>query len=317
MDPIIDIHAHLGDICYPGGGEIIEKKGVRKKLWFDTTCLFEFMLFRGGDNIDAQSFVNMDKWSYKRTVMETLERNKAGTRENFEKSMNKAGIRFSVSLPVPPYVTFADLKAAADKNSVIIPFTGIDFTREYDVESELAENVKAGAKGMKLHPILQGEKLTSKRTFAGVEAFAPHNLPVLMHTGLTPYYPDKNNTLMEQPSYGDIKYVRELVKAFPNVNFIIGHGGLFQKQEAMDTLGSRKNVWVDTTFGSPEVIRNYFKAYGPDRVLFGSDWPWGNRKPAIRCLKKACQGDKSLERRIFFENATELMQLDGVSDCGE
>ncbi len=309
MDRIIDIHAHLGDICYPGGGELIEKKGVRKNLLFDTTRLTEFLLFRGSDKVDAESFVKMDNWFYKRSVKETMARNLAGSRENFKKSMDSAAINFSVSLPVPPYVTFADLKAAADKDSSILPYTGIDFTREYDVEAELAEDVKAGAKGMKLHPILQGEKLTSKRTFEGVEAFAPHHLPILMHTGISPYYPDKNNTLMEQPSYGNIHYVRDIVKAFPKVNFIAGHGGLFQKQEAMEMLNDCKNAWVDTTFRSPGVIREYFKVYGPDRVLFGSDWPWGNRKPAVQSLKKACQGDKSLEKRIFFENAAELMNL--------
>jgi len=191
--------------------------------------------------------------------------------------MDKAGINFSVSLPVPPYVTFADLKPAADKDSSILPFTGIDFTRKYDIEAELAEDVKAGAKGMKLHPILQGEKLTSKKTFEGVEAFAPHHLPILMHTGIIPYYPDRNNTLMEQPSYGDMHYVRDIIKAFPKVNFIIGHGGLLQKQEAYEMLNEFKNIWVDTTFCSPGVIQEYFKVYGPDRVLFGSDWPWGKQ----------------------------------------
>ena len=114
---------------------------------------------------------------------------------------------------------------------------------------------------------------------------------------------------MEQPSYGDIHYVRDIVKAFPGVSFIIGHGGMLQKQETMEMLGGCKNIWVDTSLSSPRVIREYFKVYGPERVLFGSDWPWGNRKPAKRSLKKACQGDKSLEKRIFSENAVELMQL--------
>ena len=251
----------------------------------------------------------MDKWFYEKSVKDTMARNFTGTRENFRKSMDKAGICLSVSLPVPPYVSFSDLKSAAEKDPGIIPFTGIDFTREYDVEAQLAADVKAGAKGMKLHPILQGEKLTSKRTAEGVEAFAPYGLPVLMHTGVSPYYADRENTLREEPQYGDIPYVKELVEAFPRVNFIAGHGGLFQGKEAMGLLAGLKNVWVDTTFRSPEAIREYFRVYGPDRVLFGSDWPWGYRKPAVRILKKACRGDKGLERRVFFENAAELMQL--------
>jgi len=309
MNQIIDIHAHLGDICFPGGGELIEKKGVRKKLLFDTVRLTELLLYRGVGNINPESVVKMGNWFYRRSFKETMARNLAGTRENFKKSMDEAGIHFSVSLPIPPYVTFADLKTAAEKDSSILPFTGIDFTREYDVEARLVEDVKAGARGLKLHPILQGEKLTSKRTFEGVEAFAPHNLPVLMHTGISAYYPDRSNTLMEQPSYGDIHYVRDIVKAFPGVSFIIGHGGMLQKQETMEMLGGCKNIWVDTSLSSPRVIREYFKVYGPERVLFGSDWPWGNRNPAKRSLKKACQGDKSLEKRIFSENAVELMQL--------
>ena len=47
MDRIIDVHAHLGDILYPGGGELIEKKGVRKKVIFDTVD-FDRALFVQG-----------------------------------------------------------------------------------------------------------------------------------------------------------------------------------------------------------------------------------------------------------------------------
>ena len=30
MEKIIDMHSHLGDICYPNGGALIEKKGIKK-----------------------------------------------------------------------------------------------------------------------------------------------------------------------------------------------------------------------------------------------------------------------------------------------
>ena len=78
----------------------------------------------------------------------------------------------------------------------------------------------------------------------------------------------------------------------------------------MGMLGGIQNVWVDTTFRSPKGIREYIKVYGSEKVLLGADWPWGNRRPAVRTLRKACKGDKALEKRIFFENAAELMDLD-------
>ena len=56
MDRIIDIHAHLGDILYPGGGELIEKKGVRKKVIFDTSTLTELFSYRGTNDVDVESF---------------------------------------------------------------------------------------------------------------------------------------------------------------------------------------------------------------------------------------------------------------------
>ena len=302
---IIDIHAHLGDILFPEGGRLIEKKGVRQKGVLDVNTLPEILLFRGMEN----SNINLDGWFYKRSMKDMMSRNFAGTRENFRKSMDEAGISHSVSLPVPPYVNFSDLKPAAEKDPAIIPFTGIDFTKEYDFEAELSSDVDAGAKGIKLHPILQGEKLTSKRTFQAVEAFAPHGLPILMHTGVCTYYYDQRYTLREQPSYGELRYVNDLVRAFPNVHFILGHGVLFQNREAMEMLGGLKNVWVDTTFRSPKGIKEYIEAYGAERVLFGSDWPWGIRRPAVKCVRKSCRGDKALEKRIFFENAAELMNL--------
>ena len=163
---------------------------------------------------------------------------------------------------------------------------------------------------MKLHPILQCEKLTSQRTFEAVEAFAPHGLPILLHTGVCYYYTSSiDKRKRERPSFGDIKYVIRLITAFPGVNFILGHAGLLQWDDLKDSIGSLKNVWVDSTFKSPTGVKELIRVLSAEKVLFGSDWPWGNRKPALKILKKACKSDYHLERRLLFENASELMNL--------
>ena len=46
MEPIIDIHAHLGEILYPGGGELIGRAGVKKHHWFDLVSISEWSLHR-------------------------------------------------------------------------------------------------------------------------------------------------------------------------------------------------------------------------------------------------------------------------------
>lgn len=305
MDRIIDAHSHIGDNLYPNGGDLIKKIGVKKKrIIFDPITLFESNLYRsyGIGKIWTKLF---RRWN----VIATRERNFTATRENMRKSMDEAGISFTVCLPISThFVTFSDIKSASEKDRGIIPFTGIDHTKEYDFESTLAKDVTSGARGLKLHPTIQRISLTDKRTFDAVEAFAPHKLPVLFHCGISSYYLGKERS-KENPQYGAIGYAKELVEAFPNVSFIAGHAGLFEVDDVMAVLGDHKNVWVDTSFQPPEIIRKLIKTFGPEKVLYGSDWPFGSRLTSIKSVKQACKGDKELERKIFFENAAELMKL--------
>jgi predicted TIM-barrel fold metal-dependent hydrolase len=307
MEPIIDIHAHLGDICFPGGGALIGKTDVKKRHWFDLVSLSEWLLHRPTDSTDESYFGTR---LHRQEIKSSLKRNSTASLENFQDSMRQSGISHSVALPIVPNVSFSDLQPVAEKHPAIIPFTGVDFTREYDVEAALRSDVEAGAKGMKLHPILQRENLTSKGSHEAVEAFAPHALPILIHTGICHYYLDETDKLhRETPEYGNVQDAIKLARSFPKVNFIFGHAGFLQWQELRQVMGTLKNVWLDSTFKSPNGVKDLIQTAGAEKVLFGSDWPWGNRTPALKILSKACKDDFSLERRILFENAAQLLNL--------
>jgi uncharacterized protein len=299
---IIDSHGHLGNILYPGGGELIFRKGVKKRFVIDLVTSSEWQLHAG-----------MPPALY-RLLLDPITRcerarSETATLENLRRSMNRAGVDKMVCLPVPPYVTFEDLKKAADLDAGVVPFTAVDFTRRYDFQTALRADVAAGAQGLKLHPIIQKEPLDSKRIFEVVEAFAVHGLPVLFHSGVSSYYLGAEKSRNQEMCYGEIRYARDLVAAFPKVSFIAGHAGLFQVDDAMALLGDYSNVYVDITFQSPAKITGLIKVFGPERVLYGSDWPWGNHIPAIKAVRKACRADKSLEELIFHENAARLLKL--------
>ena len=87
------------------------------------------------------------------------------------------------------------------------------------MDAALARDVAEGARGLKLHPIIQKEPLNSKRTFEAVEAFAPHELPVLFHSGEFSYYLGEEKSRNQVPAYGAIHYARDLVAAFPKIPF--------------------------------------------------------------------------------------------------
>jgi len=304
---IIDIHTHLGDILYPGGGALIEKKGVKKGRIFDPITFGGWLLYRTlpGTSPEAKQRITLSAF----IVKCERSRNLTATVENMRRSMDRAGVTQNACMPIPPHVTFDDLERARRMDPGVIPFTGVDYTTDHDIQAVLRDHVSRGAKGMKLHPIIQNTPLTSERTFEAVEAFALHNLPVLFHSGVASYYLGEEAVQRQNPSYGEIRYAADLVRAFPTVPFIAAHAGVVQIHDVMELLGPFRNARVDISFQSSENIRELLRVFGPDRVLYASDWPWGDRLPNIRTVKKACRGDKALERRIFYENAAELMRL--------
>ncbi|MBN1571971.1 MAG: amidohydrolase [Deltaproteobacteria bacterium] len=305
MEKIIDIHTHLGDIIYPNGGELIEKTGVKKKIFIDLISVSEMMLHPdfGGAIYESPLYPLITRAS--------RARNLTATRENMRRDMDKYGVVKSACMPIPPYLTFGDLKVAAKKDKGIIPFTGVDFTQKFDkakVRAKLKEDVEEGAKGLKLHPILQKVSLTDKKTFETVEAFAPHEFPILFHLGISHYYP-KDEEDGQVPEYGEAHYARDLVKAFPKVKFIVGHAGLYEIDRVIEMMSSLKNAYVDVSIQSPKNIRKLIDSFGPERVLFASDWPWGSRSTPIRAVKRACRGDKKISDMIFYKNAEKLLKI--------
>ena len=299
---IIDIHTHLGDIMYEGGGALIARTGVRKKLMLDLVSVSEMLLHPdfGGAVYESPLYPLVAKAS--------RARNDTATLENMQRNMDKHGIHMSACMPIPPYVTFDDLKRAAGKDERVIPFSGVDFTKEYDVDAALARDVADGARGLKLHPIIQCVSLDDPRVFDAVEAFGRHRLPVLFHAGIAHYYPS-DQLDRERPEFGDIEAAKKLVSSFPRVPFIAGHAGLYQVDDVIEMLAPEKNVHVDISIQSPKVVRRLLEAFGPERVLFASDWPWGCRETPLRVVRKVCKGDGGVRRRVLSENARELLNL--------
>lgn len=302
---IIDIHIHLGDILAPNGGELIFRKGVKKRILVDLVTVAEWGLYKTNP---------VSEWLltalFENQVTKACQaRNLTATLENCKRSMEDNGVVTSAAMPIAPYVTFQDLKKAATEFNGIAPFTSVDFSRNHDFEAALKNDVADGAKGLKLHPIIQQTPLSSEKTFAVVEAFAQYELPILFHAGVQSYYLGEEKVRNQKPENGDVKDAVKLCDAFPRVPFIVGHAGLLQYRDTIELFRGRKNVFVDVSFQCPDKIKELLRAFGPERVMYASDWPWGDRKTNIACVAKACAGDKALERRIYYENAAGLLRM--------
>lgn len=297
---IIDFHTHLGDVLQPNGGNIIREGRIRKQLLFDPMLLFEARQWRPTRGARLLS---------RQCIKAGMARSATATLANLQHAMRHSAIDFCVTLPVYPNVTFADLKSAARQDSRLLPFTSVDFSSIETVDQQLGADVAAGAYGLKLHPILQQVSLNHPDTFAAVEAFAVHNRPILFHSGVSEYYLDPKDQHKSKPAFGNIEHAAELIANFPQAKFVVGHSGMDAVDAVMAQLGHLSNVWVEVSFQSPERVRELIDVFGPERVLYGSDWPWGNMWATMNVVSTVTRNDPALAYRILYANAQELLDV--------
>jgi predicted TIM-barrel fold metal-dependent hydrolase len=302
--PIIDAHAHIGDILHLDGGNLIWKRGVKKRFIWDPISTWAAMGFRnfGLGNLHYRILL-------KQVIAAEQARNAAATLENLRRSMDRLGITHSVCMPIFPYVVFADLAQAAKKEPGVIPFTCVDVAAGKDFESQLVADKRAGAKGLKLHAIIQNVSLDDQRMHMAAQAAGKIGLPVLFHCGISHYY-KKGERYRDTPQYGAVEDARNLVREHPDVAFVAGHAGMFEMEEVIAKLAPFENVCVDTSIQCAANIRRLLHTFGSDRVLFASDWPFGQASVSLACAKAACKGDQTLIRKVLYGNAARLYGIE-------
>lgn len=115
-------------------------------------------------------------------------------------------------------------------------------------------------KGLKFHPYYSMMPMTAIQIAPYIAFAAERQFPVLIHTA---------NDEWSQP-----KFVYEIARINPNVNFIMAHIGLgSDNEEAIELIGSLKNLYGDTAWVKPESALKLVKKYGAHKLLFGTDNP--------------------------------------------
>jgi predicted TIM-barrel fold metal-dependent hydrolase len=176
-----------------------------------------------------------------------------------------------------------------------------------------------GLRGLKLYPPVQRFHANDRAVYPLYEAAAEQGLPVLYHFGITvaPIY---------DLTYANPLALSSVARDFPEITFGIAHCGAGFLREALFLAYHTENIWTDTsgtnnwrefTPGAPgldQVFRDLLRAYGPQRILFGTDSTMPEEyREAI--LREQTQIFKDLEvsdadlRAIFDGNARRVLRL--------
>ena len=279
--------------------EIYTRAGfIGERMWPDE--IWE----RGKKNPDfKRAMTSADtKWMGNRCLKNTF--------WNLQKILDENEVDYMCILPLWPANSFEDYKVAAQLDRRFLPFTCIyntDMTAKEAIE-KLFNDVEQGAKGLKIHPILQNLDLKSDYVKEILSAWSKTELPVISHCGNVEYGIDNQGA----PNYGNPDILADLVEEFPDVKFVGAHCGGCRSWEAESfakRVGKAKNLWVDTSFRTPAEIAWMVEAFGEDKVLFGVDVPFADMDVSINNVEKSPVSER-IKNKIFSENAIELLKID-------
>ena len=250
-----------------------------------------------------------------------------GTLSALIRSMHEANISCSVIQPVatsPSQVIHINNSALtineSFKSSGIISFGAMHPEFE-DYDSELRRISELGIKGIKLHPVYQNMPIDDVRYIRILECAGKYGLWVMLHAGHDIGYPGNENAVP--------KKILRAVRSSGNERVILAHMGGWRCWHESLELFADTHVYIDTAFSlgsftpsddgyysrpeecmmlcADEFVK-MIRAFGAERVLFGSDSPWASQSESVMAVK-ALPLSESEKTKIFSENALSILSL--------
>lgn len=183
----------------------------------------------------------------------------------------------------------------------IIPFGSVHPDSE-NAFAELERLKDAGVRGIKFHNEYQNFFVDDEKAFPIYEMCAKLGFIMLFHGGADRGYAPPVKTAP--------KRMRRVALRFPEAKIVIAHlGGQDMQAEAVQELADT-NVFIDTSFSAvsvePAVAEQSVRAFGADRVLFGTDCPWDTPANTVAFLSKMGFSPAEYDK-IYYKNALRLL----------
>ena len=249
-----------------------------------------------------------------------------GTVKGLSDRARAAGIDLSIVLPVATSTKqvvhindFAAKTNESTKETGLFSFGCIH--PDYPDWSAELERVRAlGLKGIKLHPVYQGVDIDDPRFLRILAKAGELGLIVVTHAGCDIGFPGVEHCSPEM--------VVRAIKQVGPVKLVLAHMGGWQQWDKVEELLTDRPIWLDTSFSTgsltplddgyydpkdlPMLAEKDFlrmvRAFGAERVLFGTDSPWSDQTEEISRLRALplTEAERDL---ILSGNAKKLLDI--------
>jgi len=224
---------------------------------------------------------------------------------NIVREMNELGIARSIVLPIDFPVLSDNAGAvlrAARTTERLVAFGSVHPYAK-DVAKRLDDQLARGARGIKVHPAVQGVRPDDPRAMKLYRLCAERELPILWHCGPVDI----------ETRYGrycsQVKWYERPIAEHPKTTFVLGHSGALQMDQALALHRRYPNVWLETSSQSLTNVSTIVTQADTSRVVYGSDWPFYHQAIALAKVLLATEGREAARRAVLWRNASRLFGL--------
>ncbi len=180
----------------------------------------------------------------------------------------------------------------------------------WPVRQEVTRQLDLGAVALKIHPAHGAFRADDAALYPAYEVCRERGVPVVMHCG-TSTFPGAVS------SYADPASLDPVAADFPEVDFVLAHGGRGWWYDAAAFMTQlHPNVWIELSGLPPRRLPDYYARFDLARLaqkwIFGTDWP------AVPGIARNARGVAELGLPddvlglVLGGNAVQVYGLDGV-----
>ncbi len=228
-----------------------------------------------------------------------------GTLSDLLSSMDAAGIGKSAVLSIATKPSQFEPILAWSKTIAsdrVVPFLSV-----HPEDPLAAERIRMGREegfiGFKFHPYYQGFTLDGESMNPIYEALEKQGLLCVSHTGFDHAYP--------YVPQADPPRIVNVVRRFPGLRFVATHLGAWRDWDLVADILPRERLYVDIAYSleflPAEKAKSIILSFPKEKLLFGSDSPWGDQSAALRLLRGLGLPEATV-RAITSENAGRLLE---------
>lgn len=304
LGPVIDCHTHLALAYGPRPATIdLLKESPSVELYLRSDKPIDFTPYMN------RNFAPHDLHAIERDM--TRDAFGAGgmrathTLPNLLRQMSDVGVTQSILLPIdfPFWSKNSErwLTLSAGRGEIVC------FGSVHPYTPRLRRQVKKladmGARGLKYHPAVQMVGPDDARAMKLYRLCAEYKLAVLFHCG-----PVDIETRLGRRMCQVRRYERAIAEN-PDVDFVLGHAGALQMEEAIAFAAKYPNVYYEIASQSLPAVERLVDALPEGRLMMGSDWPFYHPAIGIAKVLLATERAPQTRRAVLYENAARLFRV--------